>query len=252
MNDSMNIVQLRSTIFLPQNIGYTPENAERFKKSIFGDTKGKVYGIVQPSMPVMLGVNPSLPQYGLPWRIFRRFDNGDEYNIAFQMGKIDIVLAKNVSYDNDVELDFCKRSTEYFSCILDTLGSNAIVTRIAYAPLYAFNKSGAELDAFWNNLLRKTVFDGTKSQDINLSFLLKRPFKFGGKTAEINLLHNIFDGTLTTNENDTSKNVPVILFQLDLNSVPEEALELGKSDVSAFFVDEILTIKEGLVTNVSK
>ncbi len=247
----MNIVQLRSTIFLQQNIGYTPENAERFKKIIFGDTKGKVYGIVQPGIPVMLGVNPSLPQYGLPWRIFRRFDNGDEYNIAFQMSKIDIVLAKNVPYDNDVELNFCKKSTEYFSRILDTLTPNAIVTRIAYAPLYAFNKSEAELDAFWNNLLRKTVFDGTKSQDINLSFLLKRPFKFGSKPAEINLLHNIFDGTLTINENNIPQVVPVILFQLDLNSVPEVALELAKGDVAAFFQD-ILETKEDLVANVSK
>lgn len=247
----MNIVQLRSTIFLPQNIGYTPENAERFKNLFFGDTDGKVYGIMQPGMPVF-GVNPSLPQYGLPWRIFRRFDSGDEYNIVFQVGKIDIVLVKNVPYDNNLEIEFCEKSTKWFSHILDTLASNAIVTRIAYAPLYVFNKkSGTELDAFWNNLLRQTIFDGIKSQDINLSFLLKRSFSFGSKTTEINLLHNIFDGTLTTNENDNPQVVPVILFQLDLNSVPEVTLELGKGDVAAFFHD-ILTIKESLITNVSK
>ena len=246
---TMNIVQLRSTIFLSQNIGYTPENATKFRDATIGD--GKIYSIVQPGMPIMVGVNPSLPQYGMPWRIFKRFENGDEYNIAFQLGKIDIVLAKEAPRDNVIEQSFCEQSIKWFSNILDTLVSNTFVTRVAYAPLYSINKNVDELNAFWNKLLKKTVYDGTNSQDINLSFLLKRSCNVGNRRLTVNLLHNIFDGMLTRMVNgEPQPGIPVILFQLDLNSVPEQTLSLNKEDLTVFF-NEILKLKEDLVKNVS-
>ena len=94
MTDNMVIVQLRSTIFLQQNIGYTPENAAQFQILLLPNSK--VYGIPQPGVP-MLGINPTIPQYGLPWRIFEKCEDGSEYNIAFQPGKIDITT-QNVDF----------------------------------------------------------------------------------------------------------------------------------------------------------
>ena len=50
MKERMVILQLRSTIFLQQNIGYTPENAEKFRALLLPDCK--VYGIPQPGVPM--------------------------------------------------------------------------------------------------------------------------------------------------------------------------------------------------------
>lgn len=243
MKEKMNTVQLRSTIFLQQNIGYTPEIAERFKELLMSESI--VFGIHQPNMPIF-GVNPNDPQYGMPWRLFKKTEKG-EYNIAFQPGKIDIVLTTEVLYGGDTEALFCQKSIEWFSKILETQGQTA--TRIAYAPLYAIMKD--ENNSVWENLLKKTIYDGVQSQDINLSFLLKRIINIEGKDIQINLLHNIFDGNQIKNEGSSQIVRKVLLLQLDLNSVPENNLNLDKNGITAFY-NSILDIKCNLIDNVTK
>ena len=245
MKENLSTVQLRSSIFLQQNIGYTPENADRIK-GLLNINEGKVYGIPQPGLPV-LGVNPMMPQYGMPWRIFIKKDDGREYNIAFQPGKIDIVLAKEESYNSNIETAFCQQSVEWFSSILDTL-NGLTVQRIAYAPLYAIPKGNAGAN-LWKNLLNKTFIDGVQAQDINLQFLLKKLVSFGGMEIQMNLLHQIFDGVQTRMVNDTQTVCEVLLLQLDLNSVPEKVLSLDKAGITAFF-SGILGVKNSLIDNV--
>lgn len=242
----MVIVQLRSTIFLQQNIGYTPENAAKFQALLLPNSK--VYGIPQPGVP-MLGVNPIIPQYGLPWRIFEKSEDGSEYNIAFQPGKIDIILAKEADYNTNIEEKFCQKSITWFNIILDAL-NGLFVTRIAYAPLYAINKDGRYAgDAFWNCLLKKTVFDGTQMQDVNLQFLLKQLIKFGDREIQMNLLYNIFDGKQSKTVDNNPVINDVLLMQLDLNSIPEIILNMDKKGVADFF-NAILEIKNKLIENV--
>lgn len=246
MKERMITVQLRSTIFLQQNIGYTPENAEKFRNLLIPGCK--IYGIVQPGIP-MLGVNPTVPQYGMSWRLFKKCDDGGEYNIAFQPGKIDIVFAHETPYGDDIEKNFCDQSIEWFTKILDTQG-NEPVLRIAYAPLYAIMKD-AEFtgDAIWSSILKKTAFNGVQFQDINLTFLLKRQINFNGTDIQMNLLHTIFDGVQTKTENDSQIIHNVFLFQFDLNSIPEKILNMDKEGIAAFF-NGILEIKNNLVDNV--
>jgi len=188
-----------------------------------------------------------MPQYGMPWRIFVKKDDGREYNIAFQPGKIDIVLAKEESYDSDIESAFCQQSIEWFSSILDTQ-NGLTVQRIAYAPLYAIPKGDAGVD-LWKNLLRKTFVDGVRAQDINLQYLLKKLVSFDGMEIQMNLLHQIFDGVQTKIVNDAQTVCEVLLLQLDLNSVPEKVLSLDKVGITAFF-NGILGIKNSLINNV--
>jgi len=246
MRERMIIVQLRSTIFLQQNIGYTPENAAKFQALLLPGSK--VYGIPQPGVP-MLGVNPTMPQYGLSWRLFKKCENGGDYNIAFQPGKIDIVLAKEADYNSDIEKDFCEQSIKWFSKILETQNGLPVM-RIAYAPLYAIKKDGVNsCDIIWENLLKKTVFDGTQAQDINLQFLLKQLIKIGNRDIQMNLLHNIFDGKQSKTVNDVPVVSDVLLMQLDLNSIPEVILNMDKEGVSEFF-STILGIKNKLIENV--
>lgn len=246
MKERMTILQLRSTIFMQRNIGYTPDVSNQFRDLLM--PSAKVYGIPQPGVPV-LGVNPTAPQYGMPWRLFSKNEDGKEYNIAFQPGKIDIILAlaKIWSYDDSLERDFCKQSIDWFAHILG-IDESATISRIAYAPLYAFEKNtDNDSDPIWSKLLRKSIIGGMATQDVNLSFLLKSIVKFGIVDIQMNFLHNIFDGIIQSKTNEEPRKA--LLFQLDLNSVPEKPLNLRKDEMAAFF-NGIVDIKSQLVDNV--
>ena len=244
----MTILQLRSTIFMQRNIGFTPDVYNQFRDLLMPNAK--VYGIPQPGVPV-LGVNPTAPQYGMPWRLFSKTEDDKEYNIAFQPGKIDIILAlaKVKSYDDSLEKEFCMQSIEWFSRILAT-DESATISRIAYAPLFAIEmNTDSEGDEVWSKLLRKAVIGGMSMQDVNLSFLLKSIEHFGSVDMQMNFLHNIFDGIIQSKTNEEPRKA--LLFQLDLNSVPEKPLNLKKDEMAAFF-NGIVDIKSQLVENVEK
>ncbi len=245
MKKSLKIVQLRSTIFLNQNIGYDPDICDDVNKAL--GVEGKAYGIPQPGASGPL-VDPfhSL-QYGMPWGLLVKCDDG-EYNIKFRFGKIDITQSKEASYDNVAEEDFCQKSVEWFGKILNLVqGDSAVITRIAYAPLYALLKEGENGgNAVWGKWLKKIVYDGTPSQDVNLIFVFKRDVEVGGRNIPMNLYHNIYDGCRRVTVGDNESVDDVLMLQLDLNSLPEAKVQLNIGDVSSFY-SNILEIKNKLV-----
>lgn len=245
MKEKVKTVQFRGTIFLQQNIGYTQESANEFKDLLMpGVPEVKVYGIPQSGVPVM-GINPNIPQYGMPWRLLLKVDKG-EYNVVFQPGKIDIVLAQEAVYDEEIEKEFCSKCVDWFSKIL--LKGNCCAIRVAYAPSYAINDFTDGGSSIWNTLLKKTVFDGIQTQDVGLNFLLKKEIEINGSVVQLNLLHNILDGFYTKADGTVEK---VLLFQLDLNTIPEVNANLNQDGLSDFF-SKILKIKSSLVDNVTE
>ena len=247
MKEKMVIAQLRGTIFVPQNIGYTPENATKFGNILLPESIP--YSANPPEM-VMPGVNPTVPQYGMPWRLFKRTDEGD-YNIVFLPGKIDIVLTKDMPYGDVAERLFCDKCVDLFSKILNELNHNTTATRIAYAPLYAVRLDEYDAEAVWSKLLKRTMIDGMTMKDVNFNFLLKRQVPFKGRTIQMNLLHNFSDGVQIKQVDGVSKTFNVVLMQLDLNSIPEESLSLDVNGIEDFF-NGILEVKSSLVDNVTE
>ena len=245
MKDNLFIAQLRGTIFVSQYIGYTPENAKKFGELLLPDSK--VYSAPEIIVP---GVNPTAPQYGMSWRLFKKGDDGGDYNIVFLPGKIDIILTKDAKYGDETEMNFCKKCANWFTMIMKEI-SISTVTRIAYAPLYAIRYEDGTYDARWDGLLKKTVYDGTPMRDVNFNFLLKRVINICGKEIEMNLLHNISDGVQIRVGAESQQQMQVVLLQLDINSTPEKSIDLNKEGVNKFF-DDILGIKEKLIENVSE
>lgn len=246
MKEKLLTAQLRSTIFFQQSIGYTPETAKKLK-NILQLQDSKEYGI--PAGVPMLGVNPTMPQYGMPWRIFKKCDDGSEYNIAFQPGKIDIVLAKEASYQENIEGAFCEQSIGWLTKIMDECSIPSVV-RIAYAPLYSIPKdSDFQGEEVWKRFLKNIIVDGAKAEDINLQFVIKNIVKFGNKDIQMNFHHHIFDGKQTRVKDNSVEIRDVLLFQLDLNSIPEKPLSLDKNGVRDFF-NGIIDIKNKLIDNV--
>lgn len=245
MKEKLKIIQLRGTIFIQQNIGYTDEVSAKFKKLLFPD--GKVLGVPQPGV-LFNGMNPNMPQYGMPWRILMRCENGSEYNVIFNPGKIDIIYNTETFYGDNTEELFCKFCSEKFCSILDELGIK--VQRIAYAPLFVVvENEQVDLSAIWNKTLKRSAFDGSSMQDVNLSFLYKKELVIGERSIQMNLLHNLFDGFYTQQVNGQQKVKKTIMCQLDINSIPELQLDLDKEGVSAFF-ENITITKDNLVDNV--
>ena len=96
------------------------------------------------------------------------------------------------------------------------------------------------------------MMDGTVLQDVNLSFLMKRPITFGDKEVQMNLLYNFADGMQIKLNNEGGQTMkPVVMFQLDMNSIPEAPLSLDTIGVKNFF-DEILKTKNHLVDYVAR
>lgn len=242
----MAIVQLRATIFAPVNINYTPDNYSTFSGLLMPNSKAfnaNPQGVIVP------GMNPNIPQYGMPWRLFKKTENGD-FNIVFLPGKVDVILTKDANYSDRIEDDFCAKCINWFKKILETQGQ-VTVNRIAYAPLYAIKLNGERTETVWNGVLKKTMMDGARLQDVNLSFLIKREIKFNNNPIQMNLLHSFSDGMQIKSDENGEKANPVILFQLDLNSIPEMPLTLNAEGVKDFFLG-ILDIKNSLVDNVSE
>ena len=245
MKDNLFIAQLRGTIFMSQTIGYTTENANKFMKLLLPESD--VYSAPEIIMP---GVNPTEPQYGMPWRLSKKGDDGGDYNIVFLPSKIDIILTKDAKYGDETEMNFCKKCANWFTTIMKEI-SISTVTRIAYAPLYAIRYEEGMYDARWEGLLKKTIYDGTPMRDVNFNFLLKRVIYFSGKEIEMNLLHNISDGFQIKMGAGGQQQVQVLLLQLDLNSTREKSINLDAEGIKHFF-DGILEVKENLIENVSE
>ena len=244
MNERMVIAQLRGTIFIPFNIGYTTENFNRFSGLLPG---AKALNANLPEM-VAPGINPNQLQYGLAWRLFKKTDEGD-YNIVFLPGKIDILLTKDVAYGDETERLFCDKCVDWFSKILAELKTTT--NRIAYAPLYAIKLKDITAATVWGSFLKRTIIDGTPIQDVNFNFLLKREIAFNGHTIQMNLLHNLSDGVQIKQSPENSVSENVVLLQLDMNSVPECPLSLDSNGVKDFF-SGIIDVKDSLIANVTE
>lgn len=246
MKESLKIIQLRGTIFIQQNIGYTDDVAAKFKEMLLPE--GKILGVPQPGVPFN-GMNPNLPQYGMSWRILKRLENGSEYNVIFNPGKVDVVYNTDAKYGDKTEESLCKFCAEKFGVILDELKGTK-VQRIAYAPLYGIvEDQQADLTALWNKVLKRSAFDGSPMQDVNLTYIFKKELQVGEKTIQMNLHHNLFDGFYTQQIDGQQKVKKTFMFQLDINSIAGVPVELDKEGVSAFF-ENITITKDSLVDNV--
>lgn len=245
MKEKMVIAQLRGTIFVPVNIGYTTENFNKFSVLLLPGANALN---ANPPEMVAPGINPNQPQYGLAWRLFKKTDEG-EYNIVFLPGKIDILLTKDVAYSDEIERLFCEKCIDWFSKILAELQTTA--NRIAYAPLYAIKLKDITAGTVWGGFLKRTIIDGTPIQDVNFNFLLKREIAFNGQTIQMNLLHNLSDGVHIKQSPENSVSENVVLLQLDMNSVPESPLSLDSNGVKDFF-SGIIDVKDGLIANVTE
>lgn len=234
----MDILQLRATVFLSQNIGYNPDTAKSFSE-IIGLDDCKIQGLPLPG----ISNNSTEPQWNMPWTIITKNDNY-MYNINFLPGKIDIVEAVENIYDKNIENTFVNNCVLWFNKICDKIQGKP--SRLAYAPLYMISDG---LQNLWGSILKENSLDGLSANDKNVSFNYKKEIVIGEKNCEVNLLHNFYDGVKTYSENNIRKSKIVVGIQLDLNTIPMKNYEFSDDETRLFF-DEITKINEQLIKRI--
>lgn len=244
MIDKLKTVQLRSTIFISQNVGYVPEVAAKLKEFLLPN--GQIKGIMFPATPIM--GDASLPQWGMPWSLYVPKDTNPLYNITFLPGKIDIIMNKDVTSTNGTESDFINKCNQWFKKICEYLNETNI-SRIAYAPSYSVSLK--DFPNIWNTFIKVSPFEGSECQDNNLSFLYKKVIQLKNKDIQVNLLQNIFDAYKTAVVNETETTEKLVMLQLDLNTVPKNDYKFNIEEIEDFFLT-ILDIKNSLLKSFLK
>lgn len=236
MENLPKVVQMRGTIFFQQIIGYTPENAAKYKQLLMPE--GKVTGIPQVGIPIQ-GANPFAPQYGMPWQLVN-----ESIQISFFPNKIDIVCEKEgVFGKNDAE--FLRLCTEKFSKF--KLDGDFPINRLAYAPLFSITVTEKmQSREFWQRILKQISYKGVPFQNIEYNYLLKNIVNINSKEVEMNFLHQLSDGYHITNG---QKDSDCVLIKLDINTVPEKPYSFEVKDISAFYSKSIDWEKE-LIDNI--
>lgn len=243
----MQIVQLRSTIFISQNIGYTPETAAEFKTLL--EPEGHIRSLVPPGIPVQ-GVSQEVPQWGMPWCIYKQRGTDSVYTINFLPGKIDFILNKEVDPASDTEVKFLELSKSWVEKICAKIADT--VVRVAYAPFYAIlDNENTSLNDVKAKVIPLKAFAGQKPQDINVSFNYKNQIKISDKTLHTNLLCNISDGYKTIHNKNTEHTQNVLMVQLDINTIPSMNYKLTPDEVAIFF-SEVLNLKDQLLNTILK
>ncbi len=248
MDENIKIAQIRGTIFLPVNIGYSPEFANTFKSLLPEST---VHGAIMGNgAPTFVPTNTP-PQWGMPWIL-----QSSDTSIMFLPGKIDIIESLEFSYNDTKVQEFKNLCVTWINKItteLKNINSNSIKPlRIAYAPLFVlkFDECPELISNVWNKIFNIDT-QNHPITDRNVSFLIKKDIQLNEKSVQLNLLHTISDGKQTIESNGSFINKDVSIIQLDINTIPDATYQFDSNDVQAFF-NEVLPLGKNLIENLIK
>lgn len=244
MKEGIKIVQMRGTIFLPENIGYTADNANKFQALLMPNgTIGNVFLGGNMPMPIT-----AAPQWGGPWCLTLA-ENGQTKQIMFLPNKIDIIAYNDNGFDIEEEQSFVTECNQSFNKIIEELGGTTKLTRLAYAPLLILEKEQYPHKGIFDKILNVKSESTDYITDRDVTFTLKREVVISEKNILLNLLHKISDGyqTIQTTGNPTIKEI--YMLQLDINTVVEQGYKFEKYDIGSFF-DKVIDLKNSLIDNL--
>ena len=222
-----NIISLRSTIFLPNGIGYSADNELKYRELL---PNGQVKSVLPNTL--RLEVGPGLtfgPGVNDSWQLV---DKEQGYNIVFIQNKIDIIFVNKNPVKN-VEKDFIDFTIKAFRRIMDEEG---YVVRMAYSPTYVLDSDeGFAYPDYWKKILLTNKIEGMDMQDINVQYLLKKDWEYDGSPISINLLHNWSEAIKTQIKDGKQVPSKCITLNLDINTVPSGKSIFTVNNMDRFF-----------------
>ena len=240
MNENVNIIQVRISVFLSENIGYEPGTALKYKDLLM--PTGQLHQVYSgPGGQVVLNLNTNMP-WGTTWAL-----QDGATRIIFLPGKIDFV--KDVLVKNDFRIlkdftDTCIGWIEKISSDIKEHGRELLITRLAFAPLYGLSESENGLK-IWDRIFNAQLYESGTLADRNVTYLYKRILNLNDREINLNLLHNIFDGK----KFDQDKTEDATLMSFDINTVPNPSIFFNLSDIRRFY-EYVLPLSDELLSNL--
>ena len=227
MEKTPNIISLRSTIFLPNGIGYSADNERKYHELL---PNGQVKSVLPNTLRLEVGPGVVFsPGVNDSWQLV---DTEQGYNIVFIQNKIDLIYVK-INPAKDVEKDFIAFTIKAFKTIIDEEGP---VVRMAYSPTYVLDSDeGFAYPDYWKKILLTNKVEGMDMQDINVQYLLKKDWENDGNSVSVNLLHNWSDAIKTQNKKEVQIQSKCITLNLDINTVPSGKSNFKANDMERFF-----------------
>lgn len=195
------------------------------------------------SSPTMLDVPPDAPAE-IPRMILKNADSS--YMLHFGLNRFDFLYHDRSMVGGlpskkleDIKVDYLAKLASVNSSVVKVTGSK--IVRLGLIPTFLIkNEAGA------SNFIRETYFNTKKvNKDVtDISFAMNSRGKLD--TFKINIG---IRGTAFRRKNDGLDNkVPV--FNIDINTIPEELLEAKIEDINKFFSSAYAYIEENLASYI--
>lgn len=209
------LIRYRATIFVESPIGYTQDNVNRFPLK---DWK---------CMPLRNGVDSQVidPFETIP--LAKGFDGAEWKAINLEKGLAIVFFGQKIDIWGQPFIEehafvlMCKQIFDQI-CISYQIKK---VLRFAYGPTYG------EKNGDFSEILKHPSYKGSGAENVASRSVYRVNEDINGKSVRINYLIEISSGVFVENE----KQMPSVIYDIDINSILVEGLTFDISDMDAFF-----------------
>lgn len=209
------LIQYRATIFVESAIGYTKDNVDRFPLKEW------------KCMPLNNGANSQAIN---PFEIIsssKDFDGAEWKAVNLEKGLVIVFLGQKIDILGQPFVDghsFVQISKQIFDQVCAGYNIRKIV-RFAYSPTYG------EKNGDFSEILRHPSYKDSDAENVAVRSVYRVDEDINDKKIKINYLIEISSGMFV----DKEKQMPSVIYDVDINSTVVEGLTFEISDMDAFF-----------------
>lgn len=209
------LIHYRATIFVETPIGYTKDHVDRFP---LNDWKCMPLAndVHSQSINPFEIISPSKGFDGAEWKAVH-LEKG--VAIIFMGQKIDILGQPFIE-----ERSFVQMSKDIFDQICSVYQFDKVL-RFAYSPTYGEKNGG------FSEIIKHPIYKGADAENVAVRSVYRVDEEINGKTIRINYLMEISSGVFV----DNGKQMPSVIYSIDINSAVIEGITFGIPDMDAFF-----------------
>ncbi len=218
------LIQYRATIFVESAIGYTKDNVDRFPLK---DWK---------CMPLSNGANSQAIN---PFEIIsssKGFDGAEWKAVNLDKGLAIVFLGQKIDILGQPFIDehsFVQVSKQIFDQVCAGYNIKTIV-RFAFSPTYG------EKNGNFSEIIKHPNYRGAEAENVTARSVYRVDEDINDKKIKINYLIEISSGVFVGQE----KQMPSVIYDVDINSTVVDGLTFDISDMDAFFDKADIFAKE--------
>ena len=209
------LIHYRATIFVEFAIGYTKDNVDRFPLKEW------------KCMPLNNGANSQAINPFVIISSSKDFDGAEWKAVNLEKGLVIVFLGQKIDILGQPFVDghsFVQISKQIFDQVCAGYNVKKIV-RFAYSPTYG------EKNGDFSDILRHPSYKDSDAENVAVRSVYRVDEDINDKKIKINYLIEISSGVFI----DKEKQMPSVIYDVDINSTVVEGLTFDISDMDAFF-----------------